>query len=174
VTRIGQTLKDLNIDQLYPPHDQALPSSQQPVDSEWTLDRPYYLKKLVKSIMLKFQELVGVLAADSSQFAEMTGDLTTLFYNAHSVINDYRQHQARETLMLMMEEQLEKKRAEVAEIDKMKEKINEILQGLTKKAPRVASPPQANGTASEQTVQVDKRKEEQKSMWQALDAEMIL
>ncbi|KAF2097802.1 hypothetical protein NA57DRAFT_56984 [Rhizodiscina lignyota] len=174
VVGVSRTLQDENIEQLYPPHREALAPSQQPVDTEWTVDRVYYLKKLTRSIMLNFLELMGALSTDSSQYFEKFEHIRALFYNAHSVINDYRQHQARETLILMMEAQLEKKRAEVDEIRKMKEKINEIMKGLEDAAAVDNASIDSSGASARLRAENERRKKEQRSMWHALDAEMAI
>lgn len=58
-------------------------------------------------------------------------DLRTLFINFHHLLNEYRPHQARESLILMMQDQLENSRAETEGIMKMKEKVEGILVGLS-------------------------------------------
>lgn len=121
--------------------------------------------------MLNFLELMGILSVDSSQYLEKFEHIRTLFYNAHSVINDYRQHQARETLILMMEDQLDKKRAEVAEVGKMKEKIGEILKGLKSDA-TVEARADENDAVRSVSAAIERRKREQRSIWQALETEM--
>lgn len=168
---VNRTLQDVGVDQLYPSHSQILPLSSQPVDTEWTVDRVYYLKKIVHSLMIAFTQLIGVLHTDSSQQAELLQNIVVLFYNAHQLINDYRIHQARETLILLMEAQLEKKRADVAEIWKMKGKIDEILEGL-KDSAGPDSTALAISNATPASLEAKKRKGEQRKIWQALDTEM--
>lgn len=46
----------------------------------------------------------------------------------HHLINEYRPHQARETLILNMEEQLERVRKEVDNSRKVREKAEELLK----------------------------------------------
>lgn len=48
----------------------------------------------------------------------------------HQLINEYRPHQSRETLISMMEEQLEKSRKEAEENRAAVRKVDEILRGL--------------------------------------------
>ena len=59
-------------------------------------------------------------------------DLRTLFINFHHLLNEYRPHQARESLILMMKDQLERSRKETEGILKMKEEVEGVLEGLQK------------------------------------------
>jgi len=70
------------------------------------------LRRLSKSLLLSFLELVGLLSVNPEQYADKTADIQTMLFNIHHLINQYRPHQARETLCLMMEEQLDKVRKE--------------------------------------------------------------
>jgi len=70
----------------------------------------------------------------------------------------------------MMEDQLEKKKAEVEGIKRMKQKIDDILTGLGKNALELA-----NGMDAESTRQPspeEKRKEDQRRMWHVLNEEL--
>jgi len=50
----------------------------------------------------------------------------------HHLLNEYRPHQARESLIEMMEDQLERSKAETAGIKKIKEEVDGVLEGLEK------------------------------------------
>lgn len=65
-----------------------------------------------------------------AQFHEKTADLETILFNMHHLINEYRPHQARETLCLRMEEQLERTRRETEENRKAAVKVEDILARL--------------------------------------------
>jgi mediator of RNA polymerase II transcription subunit 7 len=138
--------------------------------SEWTLDRAYYLKKMSRAMLLNFLELVGILSQNPAEFGDKIVHLNTLLVNMHQLINDYRPHQARETLITMMEEQLEKKKAEVEGIKKMREKIDGILRGLA----RGAQEPQALLDLEEGLLPSPEEiaRAEQRSIWEALEEEL--
>lgn len=51
--------------------------------------------------------------------------------NLHHLLNEYRPHQARESLIMMMQDQLDRSRAETQGIRDMKEKVDGILEGLS-------------------------------------------
>jgi len=65
------------------------------------------------------------------QCGEKIEDLRTLFINFHHLLNEYRPHQARESLILMMQDQLDRSRAETNGIRQMKEKVEGILEGMS-------------------------------------------
>ncbi|KAG0344101.1 Mediator of RNA polymerase II transcription subunit 7, partial [Podila minutissima] len=47
-------------------------------------------------------------------FAAKVDQIRLIFINMHHILNEYRPHQARETMRLMMQEQLDKKKRETA------------------------------------------------------------
>ena len=50
----------------------------------------------------------------------------------HHLLNEYRPHQARESLIEMMTDQLERSKAETNGIYKMKKEVEDVLEGLEK------------------------------------------
>lgn len=65
-----------------------------------------------------------------SQAHDKILDLRDLFYNFHHLINEYRPHQARESLISMMQATLDRTRAETNAIRDAKEKVERVLEGL--------------------------------------------
>jgi mediator of RNA polymerase II transcription subunit 7 len=65
------------------------------------------LKKMNHSILVNFLDLLDTLisAPESSKRQEKADDLSLLFIHMHHLINEFRPHQARETLRVMMEVQ---------------------------------------------------------------------
>ncbi|CZR59919.1 related to MED7-member of RNA Polymerase II transcriptional regulation mediator complex [Phialocephala subalpina] len=137
------SLQEQNVEQLYTP-----PGSPSGGSKAENFDRAFILKKLAKSLLLNFLELVGIMAVNPGQdpnappppdgqerhlhaYEEKIGDLQTIFLNFHHLLNEYRPHQARESLILMMQDQLEKSKAETQGIREMKEKVEGILEGLS-------------------------------------------
>ncbi|KAI0129879.1 MED7 protein-domain-containing protein [Xylariales sp. AK1849] len=93
-------------------------------------DRATILKRLAKSLLLNFLELVGVLGFNPGAAEDKITDIRDLFLNFHHLINEYRPHQARESLISMMQSQLDRTRAETNAIRDVKEKVERMLEGL--------------------------------------------
>ncbi|KAI0517959.1 mediator complex, subunit Med7 [Xylaria bambusicola] len=94
-------------------------------------DRATILKRLAKSLLLNFLELTGLLATSPEAAEDKITDLRDLFINFHHLINEYRPHQARESLISMMQSQLDRTRAETHAIRDAKDKAERVLEGLS-------------------------------------------
>lgn len=68
-------------------------------------ERRRELKKLNHSLLVNFLDLLDLLVhcPDSPKRAEKVEDLSLLFIHIHHLLNEFRPHQARETLRVMME-----------------------------------------------------------------------
>ncbi|XP_029515179.1 mediator of RNA polymerase II transcription subunit 7-like [Oncorhynchus nerka] len=95
------------------------------------------LKKLNMSILVNFLDLLDILikSPGSIKREEKLEDLKLLFVHMHHLINEYRPHQARETLRVMMEVQ-KRQRLETAErFQKHLERVVEMIQGCLASLP---------------------------------------
>ena len=54
-----------------------------------------------------------------------------MFENVYQIVNEYRPHQARERLIEMMEERIERGRKEVEEIERLKGRVGVLVGGDT-------------------------------------------
>ncbi|KAF4595719.1 mediator of RNA polymerase II transcription subunit 7 [Ophiocordyceps camponoti-floridani] len=79
-------------------------------------DRALELKRIAKSLLLNFLELIGLLSRSPSHAETKMQHLRTLFINMHHVLNEYRPHQARESAMELMQDHLDRTRAETLAI----------------------------------------------------------
>ncbi|KAF2870416.1 mediator of RNA polymerase II transcription subunit 7 [Massariosphaeria phaeospora] len=162
------TLAGWEYQQLYPaaPTPGSAPDASLGLD--WA-DRQRYLFRFLRSILLNFVELLGILAnqPDSDDKDDKLKDILTLVLNMHALINEYRPHQARETLIRMMGEQLARKKAEVDGIKRIKQKVEDTLAEFGKTAPdaeMTTTPEQEAALATE-----EKRRATQRHMWHAMD-----
>ena len=88
------------------------------------------LMKLTQSLMVKFAELMTVLAADPAQQEGPAEEIRQLMLNIHVVINMYRPHQAREQVRGMLLDRLEDGRKEIEELDSKKEQVEAFLEDV--------------------------------------------
>lgn len=93
-------------------------------------DRALNLKRLAKSVLLNFLELVGAASVDPDGILEKAGDIQNIFINMHHGINEYRPHQARESLIQTMQARLDQIRAETAAVNAVTDKAKRVLEGL--------------------------------------------
>ncbi|EUC27696.1 hypothetical protein COCCADRAFT_30878 [Bipolaris zeicola 26-R-13] len=172
--------QDWQYEQLYPSDPSSTTSSQQPPTSSAittsnsvSLDRQNYLFRFLRSILLSYISLLGIVASDpvSEKKDEKLKDIMTMVANMHALINEYRPHQARQTLIERMEEQVRRKRAEVEGVRKMGEKVRQVLAGFgavdgeEKDWARDAGAEGSTGVGKEQV----RKTEAQRGTWEALE-----
>lgn len=161
------SLKEQGIDQLYPePSATAADQESQPSQ----LNHAYYLLKISKSLLLNFLEFVGTLSVSPEQFESKVQDLRNLFINAHHLLNLYRPHQARESLIMMMEEQLNHSREEIKQMDKVKADIEGLLEQLQAEG-RQALPIESEENNDQAKSLKEKADEHSRLIWELLDKE---
>lgn len=82
------------------------------------------------SILVNFLDLIELLVKfpDSPRRAEKIDDLTQLFVHIHHLINEFRPHQARETLRVMMELQKRQRHETATRFQKHLEKVRDIVK----------------------------------------------
>lgn len=82
------------------------------------------------SILVNFLDLIELLIKfpDSPRRGEKIDDLTQLFVHIHHLINEFRPHQARETLRVMMELQKRQRLETAQRFQKHLEKVRDIVQ----------------------------------------------
>ncbi|GAM89760.1 hypothetical protein ANO11243_077990 [Dothideomycetidae sp. 11243] len=139
------------------------------------------LLALSRAILLNFLELVGIMSNDPESATEKIEDLQTLFYNAHDLINQYRPHQARESLIMMMEDQLDRSKTEIAAVKESRQKTLDLLKtikemGEGQKPATLETAVSTNGADDQSIAQANmtntKRRAQQSALWAALDAEI--
>lgn len=131
-----------------------------------TTPDPQRLKTLTQSLLLHFLSLTHILATKPSDYAPKWDELRDIFLEAHKVINEYRPHQARETLIQMMEEQVRRGREEIRTCRETGQRVKEALNALGEEAiSQVDQEPRTEKTKCE-AVAEDKR------LWRTLEMEV--
>lgn len=162
------SLKEQGIEQLYPSNTDE--GRESPSKASRPLNSAYYLLKISKSLLLNFLEFVGVLSVSPERFESKVDDLRNLFINAHHLLNLYRPHQARESLILMMEEQRDRTREEIRQMDKVKADIEGALEQLSFEGVDTDPGTQAAVEASSKPANTDEdAADESRLLWDLLD-----
>eukprot|EP00062_Callorhinchus_milii_P021920 gi/632979155/ref/XP_007906312.1/ PREDICTED: LOW QUALITY PROTEIN: mediator of RNA polymerase II transcription subunit 7 [Callorhinchus milii] len=93
-------------------------------------DHKKELKKLNMSILVNFLDLLDILikSPGSIKREEKLEDLKLLFVHMHHLINEYRPHQARETLRVMMEVQKRQCLETAERFQKHLDRVVEMIQ----------------------------------------------
>jgi mediator of RNA polymerase II transcription subunit 7 len=153
------SLEDAGIEVLFP-SDPAVKLNPQP-----------YLLSLARSLLTTFLSLTGIMSEDPTQYEETITDLRTIMTNMHDLINQYRPHQARETLILMMEERIEKLRGEIRGIgeagEKMEGAFKELCEAGESKG-KLESSGHTEKVANQNAGGLEKQR--QRAAWEALRA----
>jgi mediator of RNA polymerase II transcription subunit 7 len=154
-----QTLADAGIEQLFPSHP-----------STYTNPAPHLIA-LARSLLTSFLQLVSVLSANPTLFESKIADLEVIMVNMHELVNQYRPHQARESLVLMMEERVAGMREEVRMIREGRGKVDELLRGLSEVGDSKGQKRDEEGEGEKEEGK-DKWKEGQQDLWKEMDAVM--
>lgn len=101
------SLKSLGFTQLYQDEDETITSKAKIAE----------LHKLLDSLLLNFLELVGSVAVEPAKFYIKIEHLKRLIINMNHLLNTYRPHQTRESLIMLLQKLIEDKRAETAKIE---------------------------------------------------------
>lgn len=132
-------LKDLGWTQLYQEEDENITSKTKIEE----------LHKLLDSLLLNFLELTASVSVEPLKFYVKIEHLKLILINFNHLLNTYRPHQTRESLIMLLQSQLEGKRKEIAEIDAttaaVKEKIAALVQEQDFKLSRAESPESEEG-----------------------------
>ncbi|KAK6868754.1 Mediator of RNA polymerase II transcription subunit 7, partial [Candida tropicalis] len=113
------SLKDSQWEQLYVDDDENITSETKIKE----------LHKLMNSLLLNFLELIGVLSIDPSKFETKIKDINLILINLNHLLNTYRPHQSRESLIMLLKKQIDHKKNEIANIDQV---CNEIKSKIKK------------------------------------------
>ncbi|CAL0327982.1 unnamed protein product [Lupinus luteus] len=85
------------------------------------------LKSLNRDLQLHILELADILIERPSQYARRIEEISTVFKNLHHLLNALRPHQARSTLIRILELQILNRKRAVEDIKRRREEAQGIL-----------------------------------------------
>ncbi|KAK0810716.1 Mediator of RNA polymerase II transcription subunit 7 [Friedmanniomyces endolithicus] len=158
-------LTDLpDIARLYPSHPSVL------------LNPQAHLISLARTQLTSFLTLIGNLSQNPAEgWEEETKEIEEVTFNMLDLVNRYRPHQARETLILAMEERVGRMRAETEDIGRLKGRVREVMAGLQEEGAVTGGRVEGFGVEvrrkgdDEEGGEVGRRKARQRAAWAALD-----
>ena len=119
----------MGVPRLVPSASQSHPANHSS-SSDANRQRALNLKRLAKSVLLNFLELIGAASLNPDAILEKAADIQSILLNMHHGINEYRPHQARESLIQTMQTRLDQIRAETAAVNAVTDKAKRVLEGL--------------------------------------------
>ncbi|ABN68608.2 predicted protein [Scheffersomyces stipitis CBS 6054] len=115
------SLKSANWEQLYKDDDESITSETKIKE----------LHKLMDSLLLNFLELIGLASIDPSQYESKIKDISLILININHLLNTYRPHQSRESLIMLLRKQIDAKRASINQVEKVCSEVKQKLLKLT-------------------------------------------
>ncbi|CAN6875257.1 unnamed protein product [Brassica oleracea] len=100
------SLEEQGVPQLYP--------------NDSIVDYKKELRSLNRELQLHLLELADVLVERPSQYAKRIGDISSVFKNLHHLLNSLRPHQARATLIHIVELQIQQRKQAVEDFKSFK------------------------------------------------------
>lgn len=120
------TLKESGMPQLYPGGDKGDEEEEQ----VFTQERIEELKKLTKSLLLNFLELVGLLGSNANESFAKIDEIRIVLINLHHLLNSYRLHQSRESLILRIQERVRMDKETIDKIEQTCKTVEDRIKML--------------------------------------------
>lgn len=114
------SLKDLGLRQLYPEDDESITSKV----------KIHELRRLMDLLLLNFLELIGTMSIEPAQFHVKIEDLKLVLININHLLNTYRPHQTRESLIMLLKKQIDKKKRDIAQVEAITNEIKSSIANL--------------------------------------------
>ncbi|KAJ6756216.1 MEDIATOR OF RNA polymerase II TRANSCRIPTION SUBUNIT 7 [Salix purpurea] len=112
------SLEEQGVRQLYP--------------KEPNVDFKKELGSLNRELQLHILELADVLVERPSQYARRVEDISIIFKNLHHLLNSLHPHQARATLIHVLELQIQRRKQAVDDIKRRREEVQETSHGVSR------------------------------------------
>ena len=135
---------------------------------------PHRLLQTTRQLLLTFLSLIQSLATEPDTWAPKWDEMRALFSEAHAIVNEYRPHQARETLIHMMEEQIERCKMETQTCREACEKVRGVLEEVEKREVMVKPEIDIAWPGEKRRVEKenDLRIETEKRIWEVIGQEV--
>ncbi|KAK5724264.1 Mediator of RNA polymerase II transcription subunit 7 [Elasticomyces elasticus] len=151
-----QTLASLEVEQLYPDH------------ASIALNPQAHLISLARTQLTVFLTLIGNLSQNPAEgWEQETTELDEITMNMLGLVNGYRPHQGRETLILQMEERIERLKAEMEAIKLARGRVEEVVGELSSDVSREEHPDTAESSRTDD--EMARRKAKQRAACCLLD-----
>ncbi|KAG7389542.1 Mediator of RNA polymerase II transcription subunit 7 [Phytophthora pseudosyringae] len=128
-------------------------------DDEAPVDYKAEMKKLNRSLLANFVELVDVLIKKPAMFNEKLDDMELLFLNMHNLINAFRPHQARETVIQMLKTQVQERRDAARDIrrtiDESRQEVGRVHGALHESTDDAAAADGALSAGTDEDVKME-------------------
>ncbi|KAL4182325.1 hypothetical protein AMTRI_Chr12g275410 [Amborella trichopoda] len=92
------------------------------------IDYKKELRALNRELQLHLLELADVLVERPSQYARRVEEISLIFRNLHHLLNSLRPHQARATLIHILELQIQCRKQAVEDIKRRREEAQQLLK----------------------------------------------
>lgn len=99
-------------------------------DQDTSNAKIHELHKLTDALLLCFLELIGIMSIEPQEFLVKVEDLKLILININHILNTYRPHQSRESLIMLLRQNIEQKRSEITEIDKTCDSIRQRIAAI--------------------------------------------
>ncbi|ONI29102.1 hypothetical protein PRUPE_1G181600 [Prunus persica] len=86
------------------------------------------LRSLNRELQLHILELADILVERPSQYARSVEDISLIFKNLHHLLNSLCPHQARATLIHILELQIQRRKQAVEDIKRRREEAQRLLK----------------------------------------------
>ncbi|TQD85705.1 hypothetical protein C1H46_028757 [Malus baccata] len=86
------------------------------------------LRSLNRELQLHILELADILVERPSQYARRVEEISLIFKNLHHLLNSLRPHQARATLIHILELQIQRRKQAVEDIKRRREEVQRLLK----------------------------------------------
>ncbi|KAI4238810.1 MAG: hypothetical protein L6R40_005665 [Gallowayella cf. fulva] len=136
---------------------------------------PHRLLKTTRQLLLAFLDVTHSMAVEPDTWAPKWDAMRALDSEAHAIINEYRPHQARETLIHMMEEQVERCKAEAQGCKDVCERVRKVLDDVESQEASKGSKLQVDGLEPQNTGKMNKAVEletDEKLIWDIIEKEV--